>query len=366
MFRLLTCIYKCLLFLVDDLVIEALKEGFQQAQKLLIGCNMGPSREARNKKWWTDPWAVEEQDQTFMHFKRATELVAGEDGDGEVMREVATIKNVNVAEDINVVEGVNDAEDTNAAEDVETEEFDDRLDPVLVAQEEVKGIFDEMLSLGSEETDLVDVKPNVSVTVRFESNVIYKSTLVSQLNVNPFLSKDRLTRVKSSVYFNNYEAYLSAAECANTCLIGLGSDVGIFFVQRVSLTRSSSVKTALRRHKGKGGCKGVPASIVNGADEGMWWIGRIQKMRKKVVNRWGISRQPTDLLNKPTTTTMVLLNYFSKFRGHLKFKYDVTDSKWIDIDSIISSVTLTFDRTQNVYTLNDVDAQALNDFVSTK
>jgi len=25
------------------------------------------------------------------------------------------------------------------------------------------------------------------------------------------------------------------------------------------------------------------------------------------------------------------MNYFSKSRGHLKFKYDVTDNKWIDM-----------------------------------
>jgi hypothetical protein len=131
------------------------------------------------------------------------------------------------------------------------------------------------LSLGSEEINLVDIEPNVFATLRFESNIIYKSTLVSQLNVNPFLSKDRLTRVKSLIYFNNFEAYLSATECANRCLIGLGSD-GIFLVQTVSLTQSPSVKAALRRKKGKGGRKGVPASIVNGANEGMWWIGRIQ------------------------------------------------------------------------------------------
>jgi hypothetical protein len=57
------------------------------------------------------------------------------------------------------------------------------------------------------------------------------------------------------------------------------------------------------------------------------------------------------------------MNYFSKFRKHLKFKYDVTDSKWIDINSIIILVTMTYDKVKNVYTLN-VNVEILDGFVS--
>jgi hypothetical protein len=41
---------------------------------------------------------------------------------------------------------------------------------------------------------------------------------------------------------------------------------------------------------------------------------------------------------------MTLMNYFLKFRGHLKFKYNVTDNKWIDINFIIILVTMTYNR----------------------
>jgi hypothetical protein len=40
---------------------------------------------------------------------------------------------------------------------------------------------------------------------------VYKSTLVNELNGNPFLLKDRLIWICNSVYFNNFEDYLSAA-----------------------------------------------------------------------------------------------------------------------------------------------------------
>jgi hypothetical protein len=55
-------------FIVDDMVIEVLKEGFHQTQKLVIACNMDLSWKATNKKWWTKPWLIKFVDKTFMCF----------------------------------------------------------------------------------------------------------------------------------------------------------------------------------------------------------------------------------------------------------------------------------------------------------
>ncbi len=50
-------------------------------------------------------------------------------------------------------------------------------------------------------------------------------------------------------------------------------------------------------------------------------------------------------MNKPNVVTkkpiggldiMVLLNWFSKSHGNLKFMYDVFDINWVDVDSIMS------------------------------
>jgi hypothetical protein len=46
-----------------------------------------------------------------------------------------------------------------------------------------------------------------------------------------FLSKDRLTHVNVFQYFNNSKAYLATTKNFNTCLIGLGSNVGVYFFQ---------------------------------------------------------------------------------------------------------------------------------------
>jgi hypothetical protein len=61
---------------------------------------------------------------------------------------------------------------------------------------------------------------------------MYKSTLVSQLNGNLLLFKDRSTQVKNSIYFNNSDDYLHSGTLEYTCLIEIGSDCGVFFKQK--------------------------------------------------------------------------------------------------------------------------------------
>jgi hypothetical protein len=178
---------------------------------------------------------------------------------------------------------------------------------------------------------------------------IYKSTLVSQLNGNPFLSKDRLIRVKNSINFINSEDYLRAANCANTQLLRLGSDCAVFFVHRISTTQTSAVKAAEKCKRKQARKFGCATSVQNGGDKGTWWLGRVQKMRRNGNAKWHACRQPIDILNHPSAssrveglTQMVLLNWFSKASGNLKFKYDHSDSKWIDVDSVIATVTLSY------------------------
>lgn len=60
----------------------------------------------------------------------------------------------------------------------------------------------------------------------------------------------------------------------------------------------------------------------------------------------------------------VMLQYFRKCPGHLKFKYDHTDSRWIDVDTIITTVTLSYNSSTDVYTLDSEDADALNQFIN--
>lgn len=62
----------------------------------------------------------------------------------------------------------------------------------------------------------------------------------------------------------------------------------------------------------------------------------------------------------------VLLQYSRQFTGHLIFKYDHTDTTWINVDTIISTVILEYNFTTIEYTLDSNNDDALNEFVSSK
>ena len=53
---------------------------------------------------------------------------------------------------------------------------------------------------------------------------------------------------------------------------------------------------------------------------------------------------------------VVMLQYYRKHLCHNKFKYDHTDSKWIDVDCIIFTVTMSYDSTNDMYTLDINDS----------
>ena len=89
------------------------------------------------------------------------------------------------------------------------------------------------------------------------------------MNENPYLSEDRLTRMKNSIYFDNSDDYLDVASSTTSILLGLGSDVGVYFkVSRGSGT-SSTVMAAKKRTRGR------PAVVNRGVENGMFYIGMV-------------------------------------------------------------------------------------------
>ena len=111
-------------------------------------------------------------------------------------------------------------------EEEENEIFDDGSDLVVVLEVVLNSMLDR------HENQVADAihESKVIPHVQFNDATIFKSTLVSQLNGNPFFSKYRLTRVYNSMYFNNSEDYLTTIGSSSTCLLGLESDCTIFFV----------------------------------------------------------------------------------------------------------------------------------------
>lgn len=277
---------------------------------------------------------MELEDKLSFVFASSSKPVRGEDGDMEVLREDLRDKDQELqrraaAADLEI-------------EQVEEDLLDDGVPAMTVADSETRDVLSDILSNHEEHVQAIPVPAKVEAFVDFGGHKIYKSPLVGQLNGNPFLSKDRLTRVKNSLYFNNSDAYVSAAESENTCFVGIGSDVGVFFVQRSTIVQPSTVAAAKKRGRCRASKKGTPTSVLQGVDQGTWWVGRIRKMRRHVGARsWGSLKQPVDLANfavasgknKATpSNTEVMLHYYTHAAGQYKFRYDGTDSKWIGVN----------------------------------
>ncbi len=113
--------------------------------------------------------------------------------------------------------------------------------------------------------------------VEYQGNKFYKSMLVSQVNANPFLFKDKLTHVRKSMYFN----ILIVTSFNSTCLLNLGNNCGVYFVQDNNNEASSKqqsgkiqelenpfifVMAQVMEHGGQGECKKLGGeSEIDGA-----------------------------------------------------------------------------------------------------
>ncbi|KAG0572953.1 hypothetical protein KC19_VG137300 [Ceratodon purpureus] len=98
-------------------------------------------------------------------------------------------------------------------------------------------------------------------------------------------------------------------------------------------------------------------------------------MRRRNGKQFGVLRQPVDLIarleesgkrNIQNPHIEVMLQYYRKHIGREKYKYDLTDSKWINIDCIICTVTLTYNPGNEVYSLDSNDAEHLRQFLTDK
>ena len=273
---------------------------------------------------------VESADPKHWAYVAPEKPVPGEDGDAEVLREslsgqvdgeCAEGEDENIDHDMSVADGVEE----------------DGQEDLRVAEEECRDAILEMLdsvepSVGLPTTGETSA-PKILPVVEYMGKAIFKSTLVAELNGNPFLSKDRLTRIKNFVYFNNDEDYMSAANSKTTALLGLGTDCEVLFKQSSTLGQSSGVRAAQKRNRYSAKV-GRPTAVSGGVDIGTWWLGRVQKIRRKLGTKWGLCRNPVDLFSQNTVgkkvsssqNIQIMLNWFKSAPGRNKFKYDVTDT----------------------------------------
>ncbi|KAL3698403.1 hypothetical protein R1sor_012479 [Riccia sorocarpa] len=192
-------------------IVDALKKGLQEAQDLLILLNMAPHAGVRNQAWWKTPWVCEKE---LGVFDKAAE-VAVDPMDVEVQDTDQEMENLQAADDlwdlaVPQQPGGSNSEQEDGADDCEV--------------------------VGHEARHLVG---------------------------NPTLSKDRLTRIKQSIYFNG-EKQKPRADGVPVCILDIGSDCAVLFD-----TESASRNTRSRRTR--------TTTTVSKAV----WTGRAQKIRRK-------------------------------------------------------------------------------------
>lgn len=99
------------------------------------------------------------------------------------------------------------------------------------------------------------------------------------------------------------------------------------YVSKKSTIISTTVKTAKKRNKGRLPKNNTPTSIFQEADNGIWWIGQVQMMRRKFGTKRGLCRQPIDLQKNPKNlhlkgstmpTFAFMISYFSSAPCDLK------------------------------------------------
>jgi hypothetical protein len=159
----------------DDLLVEAMKKGLLEVQKILRSLNMAPSAVAKQKKWFTQPWIVERIDAKNFAYTPSKTLVADEDGDTEYLRHTLEIHAQNADDNL-----CNDDSPCQEAE-LTAKEFDAVEDTqhITIVEDEARGAIRDML----DEHEVVIDDPyegqKIVPIVEYSGNVIFKSTLVS-------------------------------------------------------------------------------------------------------------------------------------------------------------------------------------------
>ncbi|KAL2631802.1 hypothetical protein R1flu_016488 [Riccia fluitans] len=207
--------------------------------------------------------------------------------------------------------------------------------------------------------DNAPTKRKVDPMISYESHQMYKASLVSLLVGNPTLSKDWLTRIKQSVYFNGVKPK-PRVDGVSVCIMDDGSDCVVLFDAIHNLFSISS-RGLQTRQKGR-----------RDGEMNKVWFGRVQKIRMKYNGKWGKSRNEINLLDRPMAQgnegccCHMLFNWYSPIaRSRVKFTYNNIDLQWIDLESVITIVSLKMERTVHImWILDSNDIGRVDEFVA--
>lgn len=201
----------------------ALKEGLIKAQAILLVLNMTPYVQCHKKKWLLTPWIIEQEDPKHMAYVKSKNDVLHEYENSKVLREALDVAStIDVELDNNI---------SNNLDELKGNFEGDKVEDLTILEEKTRQVVIEMVDSMKLQVMSQASSSNILPIITYEERTIYKSTLVSQLNENHFISKPRLTRVCNSIYFNNAHDYITTFCSTSLMMFGLGLDYGFFKIK---------------------------------------------------------------------------------------------------------------------------------------
>ncbi|KAL3702081.1 hypothetical protein R1sor_020103 [Riccia sorocarpa] len=287
----------------DGEVVTALLSGLREAQNLLTQLNMAPHPGVRDQAWWKTPWQVEADLKVFG--SSSTVENEASDSDGEIVE--ATDREPECSSwDMFLQSEVPDP-------DPEVDDGDDGADDLSVVGHETRHVMAEVLQqVQAEGASVRKYDPMVV----YEGHNIYKATLVSQLLGNPTLSKDRLTRIKQSIYFNGVKPK-PRQDGVPVCIMDIGSDCAVLF-------NTVSNRPSTRAKKGRRATTTMKEV----------WIGRVQKIRRKYNGKWGKTRFEIGQTYLESVITVVTM----KVEQNVRSVWHLDPNDRVRIDEFMASV----------------------------
>ncbi|KAL2621273.1 hypothetical protein R1flu_001478 [Riccia fluitans] len=249
----------------DDQITEALKVGLQQAQTLLTKLNMSSHAGVRDKTWWRIPWTLEKELGIF-GTSSSTQEPDHERFEVNEVEEVEEMPNSELSSNLWDISEATGAPSTMEA-DVDAE--GDETNDLEVYGHEARHVMSKTMSIL-----LIHAPTNrkVDPMVSYEGHEMYKASLVSLLVGNPTLSKDRLTRIKQSVYFNGVKPK-PRVDGVPVCIMDVGSDCAVLFDGLHNLFNISS-RGLRTREKGWTNESSLVWKSSKNKDEVQWEVGQ--------------------------------------------------------------------------------------------
>lgn len=297
----------------SDKIIYALEEGMREAQEMCLKVGIC-CKEKGADTWWTVPWKHEDYfDKNY--FQQLDSIECEDETDRADL------------------EHENDVVAGSAEENVEE----------ITAMMELRHTFDAMV----DETEQPK-QERVERFVKIDNKEVYKATLISQLNGNPWLSKDRLTKVKNHVLqIDEKNKQINAATA-----LGIGSDCAVFFEEEARVEAAKQ--------------KACHVKAKQKSLKAIWYLGRILSIRKKVGRCWKESREAIDLSSRPSYLVELNLAWYNEHNSGKRnwYTFDLSDSDMISLDSVIALANLTYKPKTGTYVLDDHDRLQFERFVA--